>query len=86
MAEAEKKISLKIILRDQNPEIMNRFLTNGARAIPIVIFLDDNLLKPDLTILFIDPWWFNEKVSENGGMHQLDYPNGVSIDHLFTTL
>mgnify|MGYP001169636226 FL=1 len=42
MAEAEKKISLKIILRDENPEIMDRFLTNGARAIPIVIFLDDN--------------------------------------------
>ena len=42
MAEADKKISLKIILRDENPEIMNRFLTNGTRAIPIVIFLDDN--------------------------------------------
>ena len=42
MAEAEKKISLKIILRDENPEIMNRFLTNGTRAIPIVIFLDDH--------------------------------------------
>ena len=42
MAEADKKISLKIILRDENPEIMDRFLTNGARAIPIVIFLDDN--------------------------------------------
>ena len=51
-----------------------------------VIFLDDNLLKPDLSILFIDPWWFNEVVSENGGMHQLDYPNGVSIDHLFESL
>ena len=42
MAEAEKRVSLKIILRDQNLEIMDRFLTNGARAIPIVIFLDDN--------------------------------------------
>jgi len=42
MAEADKKISLKIILRDENPEIMNRFLTNGTRAIPIVIFLDDH--------------------------------------------
>ena len=42
MAEAEKRVSLKIILRDQNLKIMDRFLTNGARAIPIVIFFDDN--------------------------------------------
>jgi hypothetical protein len=42
MAEADKRVSLKIILRDQNLKIMERFLTNGARAIPIVIFFDDN--------------------------------------------
>ena len=41
MAEAEEKITLKIILRDENPEIMDRFLTNGAKAIPIAFFFDD---------------------------------------------
>jgi hypothetical protein len=51
-----------------------------------VDFLDVNLLMPDLSILFLDPWWFNEKVSEGGGMHQLDYPNGVSIDHFVQSL
>ena len=42
MVEAHTEISLKIILRDENPEIMDCFLTNGARAIPIVVFFDDN--------------------------------------------
>ncbi len=42
MAEANKQISLKIILRDENQKIMDCFLTNGARAIPILVFLDDN--------------------------------------------
>jgi hypothetical protein len=51
-----------------------------------VDFLDSNSLMPDLTILFLDPWWFNGKTSERGGMHQLDYPTGVSIDHLLKSL
>ena len=40
LAEARKDINLKLILRDTNPEIMNSYLTNGAKSIPIVIFLD----------------------------------------------
>ena len=43
-------------------------------------------MPTDLSILFIDPWWFNEKVSAGGGMHQLEYPTGVSIDHLIESL
>jgi hypothetical protein len=34
-------LELRIILRDQNPEVMNRYLTNGSRSIPIVIALDE---------------------------------------------
>jgi hypothetical protein len=33
-------ISLRIIRRDEHPEVMNRYLTRGARSIPIVIVLD----------------------------------------------
>lgn len=36
-------ITLKIFLRDSNPEIMDHYLTNGTRSIPILIMLDDNL-------------------------------------------
>ncbi len=35
-----KKIQLKLILRDEHLEIMDAFLTNGGRSIPKVIILD----------------------------------------------
>lgn len=41
MAATNPNIKHKIILRDEHPGIMDHFLTNGGRAIPIVIFIDD---------------------------------------------
>ena len=32
---------LRIILRDQHPSVMDQYLTNGSRSIPIVIVLDE---------------------------------------------
>jgi hypothetical protein len=40
MAEESGKIELKIVLRDQNEDLMNLFLTKKAKAIPIVIVID----------------------------------------------
>ncbi|MCB9303087.1 MAG: thioredoxin family protein [Lewinellaceae bacterium] len=40
MAEANGNIDLRFILRDEHPDIMDAFLTNGGRSIPIVIILD----------------------------------------------
>jgi thiol-disulfide isomerase/thioredoxin len=36
---------IRIVLRDQNPELIDRYLTHGGRAIPIVVFLDENFEK-----------------------------------------
>ena len=36
------KINLQIILRDENPDIMNQFLTNGTRSIPKLICYDSD--------------------------------------------
>ncbi|HEX9728466.1 MAG TPA: thioredoxin family protein [Gemmatimonadales bacterium] len=33
-------LEMRIVRRDQHPELMDHYLTNGARAIPIVIALD----------------------------------------------
>ena len=33
---------LRVILRDQHPEVMDRYLTSGSRSIPIVIALDES--------------------------------------------
>ena len=38
-----KKIKLYIVLRDENPELMSKYLTEGARAIPKLIVIDDTL-------------------------------------------
>ncbi|MEO6882885.1 MAG: thioredoxin family protein [Bacteroidia bacterium] len=45
MAKYNSLINLKIILRDQNLEMMDLFLTNGNRAIPKLICLDENSNK-----------------------------------------
>lgn len=34
-------LELRVILRDTNPDVMNQYLTNGSRSIPIVIALDE---------------------------------------------
>jgi hypothetical protein len=40
ISQISNNINLKIIFRDENPEIMDRFLTNGTRSIPKLICLD----------------------------------------------
>ncbi len=35
-------IELRILLRDEHPELMNQWLTNGGKSIPKLIQLDDN--------------------------------------------
>lgn len=41
MADYSPNIVLKLLLRDENPEIMERYLTNGNRAIPKLICIED---------------------------------------------
>jgi thiol-disulfide isomerase/thioredoxin len=45
IAEASDHIELKIVLRDENPELMNRFLTNGGRAIPKLVCIDSDTMN-----------------------------------------
>lgn len=40
MVENSEGINLKILLRDENEELMNKFLTNGNKSIPKLIMLD----------------------------------------------
>ncbi len=43
IAAASKNIDLKIVFRDENEALMNQFLTNGAKSIPKLIILDENV-------------------------------------------
>jgi hypothetical protein len=38
---SEGKIEMKLVYRDQNPELMDAYLTNGTRSIPKLIQLDE---------------------------------------------
>jgi hypothetical protein len=42
LADAIPEVELRIVLRDENLELMDAFLTNGGRSIPKAILLDAN--------------------------------------------
>lgn len=42
IAEASENIELRIVLRDEHPELMDNFLTNGTRSIPKLVIVDSN--------------------------------------------
>lgn len=42
LAEINPSCALNIVYRDENPELIDRFLTNGSRSIPILIVEDAN--------------------------------------------
>lgn len=45
MSELNERVELKLILRDQHPEVMDGFLTDGSRSIPKVVILDKESLE-----------------------------------------
>jgi thioredoxin-like negative regulator of GroEL len=42
LADLVRGMELRILVRDEHPEVMNEFLTNGTRSIPIAIVLDES--------------------------------------------
>lgn len=42
MAEALPGIEVRIVARDEHPELMDRFLTRGSRSIPVAVVLRDD--------------------------------------------
>lgn len=46
MTAETDKIDLKLVLRDDNPELMDAYLTNGARSIPKLVILDAETKEP----------------------------------------
>lgn len=41
VSAAPDKFDLRLVLRDKNEELINAHLTNGGKAIPILLFLDE---------------------------------------------
>ena len=42
MSDASKNIDFKLVFRDENEELINLFLTNGAKSIPKLLLLDES--------------------------------------------
>lgn len=45
LADLNEGITLKMVIRDEHPELMNAFLTDGARSIPKLIMIDEGSLE-----------------------------------------
>jgi hypothetical protein len=46
MSELNENIDLRVIFRDEHPQVMDQFLTNGvSRSIPIIAILDSETLE-----------------------------------------
>ena len=43
LAETSENIAFRVILRDEHPDLMDNFLTNGTRSIPKLIILNSDL-------------------------------------------
>jgi hypothetical protein len=41
LADTSPRVELRIVKRDENPKLMDRYLTNGSRSIPIVVVLNE---------------------------------------------
>lgn len=74
MAELNPAISLKLIFRDENPKVMDNFLTNGSKSIPKLICVNENLEvlgtwgpRPAA----IQSWFVEEKNKPTTNMDQL---------------
>lgn len=40
MADASESLEMKLIMRDEHPELFEQFLTNGSRSIPKLVVID----------------------------------------------
>ena len=43
MAEVAPNLDLRVLSRDENPDLMDSHLTGGSRSIPVVIVYDENM-------------------------------------------
>ncbi len=58
--EAGEKLQLRILLRDENPDLIDEFLTNGGRAIPKLIFVREENKK----LKIINSWGARPAVAQ----------------------
>ncbi|MBL4592903.1 MAG: thioredoxin family protein [Flavobacteriales bacterium] len=74
IAEANPNIHLRILLRDENPEVMDQYLTNGGKSIPKLICVDENLNELGTwgpRPKFLQDWLYENKATPKMEMSEL---------------
>ena len=74
IAEANQNISFRILLRDENPGIMDQYLTNGGKSIPKLICVDENLKELGTwgpRPKFLQDWLYQNKANPKMEMSEL---------------
>ena len=69
MAEQSENLELKLILRDENLDIMDEYLTNGGRSIPKLICLEADSLEE------IGTWGPRPELAQKKAMEWKDDPD-----------
>jgi hypothetical protein len=74
IAEANPNLSLRILQRDENPVLMNQYLTNGGMSIPKLICVDENLNELGTwgpRPKFLQDWLYENKANPKMSMADL---------------
>ncbi len=79
LASENSNIDLRFIMRDEHPEIMDQYLTNGARSIPILVIMDENF--NDIVIWGPRPEPVQNMVMEAKEKPDLDQPKFIESIH-----
>ncbi len=74
IAEANPSITVKVLLRDENEHVMNRYLTNGGKSIPKLICIDKDFNELGTwgpRPKFLQDWLYKEKADPTMSMDEL---------------
>jgi len=77
MAESAPNIQLRLVLRDENPEIMDQYLTNGTRSVPKLIIMDDQM--EEITTWGPRPKEVQDMVMENKRTGAMPMPEYLKV-------
>ncbi len=80
MAEVSPLVELKMLLRDENPDIMDQYLTNGSRSIPKLICLKENTLEE------VGTWGPRPATVQRMVLEHKADPQGVSHDEFLASV
>lgn len=72
--EVIPNITVRILLRDENEDVMNQYLTNGGKSIPKLICIDENFNELGTwgpRPKFLQDWLYKEKANPTMDMNKL---------------